>query len=116
MNPNFKLKLFSTLFAIALLTTLHAQEKYDFAEVFIDNQAKIRIIQNGKSDKVIDPETRSTDSFGLSQRLLAQVSKMTGQGWEVITITQGGLFYMKRKAELSATTTTPADTTKPAAK
>jgi len=108
--PTFKLALFATTLLIS--SSINAQDQYDFAEVFIDAQAKIHIIQNKKSDKIIDPEKRSTDSYGLSERFLNQLSKMTADGWEVITITQGGMAYLKRKVTPVVTEPAPTSTEK----
>jgi len=96
MTTKIKTVLMAVFFLFGLLSAIQAQEKYDFAVVSVSSN-KIRVLQNDQTEILIDTGKKPTDVYGNMERLLSQVSKMTEQGWELITVSNGWDYFLKQK-------------------
>ena len=102
MKMIFKTTLLTTLFFLATLTT-KAQDKYDFALVYLDltkQNVTIHIVQNDVAEKVIETGKKFYDNSGHMERQLHAISQMTTEGWELTDITNfNGIpfYYLRRK-------------------
>ena len=98
MTTKIKTTLMTGLFIFGLLTGLQAQDNYDFMMAFLDmTKPVIHIVQNDVPEKVIETGKKNT---GLEQneRLLSTISRLTSEGWEVISVS-GLTFYLRKKKQ-----------------
>lgn len=104
MTTHIKKAFLTGLFFFGLLTGSKAQDKNDFALVYLNYNKQpvaIHIIQNDQAVKVIETGKKPGDFDGLMERLLSTISQLTEDGWEVINVSIANngtsLFYLKRK-------------------
>lgn len=102
MTKTIKTILLTGLFLFALVTDLHAQEKYDFAIVMtMGNQEKIFVSYNNAAYEQISVEQKNDYKGPLNYKAILEfVSSLTEKGWEILNV--GGIngsiiYYLKKK-------------------
>ena len=93
MTTKIKTTLLTALFFFALLPGLQAQDKYDFGLVVPNLNGIIRVLINDAPTKDIDTGKKGSDIWGIYERQLSIVSKMTEEGWEVYNVQYTGVIY-----------------------
>ncbi len=67
-----------TFISLLSTTTLHAQEKYEFGELYVKANAVI-LITNKDYEKLSPPKGTVGEVFGIQY-----LDKLTSEGWEII--------------------------------
>lgn len=87
-------KLLFTLCLAASSLSMSAQKGYDFAMVYSsDLKSVIYVIENEKEERLIPTTGKMPQQ---QEKLLRTISEMSLEGWEVISVTNSGTFYMRR--------------------
>ena len=100
---NLKTTIITALLMFAAVSGAVAQEKWEYAMIFIDPGGKLLIHKvNNTEHQSIKLESKFNNFYGQTQELLNQVSKATDEGWEVINASAStnisiNIFYLKRK-------------------
>ena len=109
MKTKIKTTLLTVFFFWGFLTSLHAQDKFEFAVIFYQPVPRIMEISiNGTEYKKIDVDNKEVLGLNDVNAALKEIKNMSKEGWEVFNtdIVQGQtvgsrsfVFYLRRKAK-----------------